>query len=68
MGKGIANPVACIRSGAMLLEYFGEQERANKIFKAVDKSLADGVTTPDLGGKATTKQVVQEIIKNLGRV
>eukprot|EP00732_Lithocolla_globosa_P005653 Lithocolla_globosa_v1_NODE_5986_length_1153_cov_12.128415.p1 type:complete len:347 gc:universal NODE_5986_length_1153_cov_12.128415:1093-53(-) len=64
-GKGIANPIACIRSGAMLLEAFGHLDKARKINQAVEKTLGAGILTPDLGGKATTEQVVSSIISHL---
>ncbi|QPG76736.1 homoisocitrate dehydrogenase [Brettanomyces nanus] len=63
-GKGIANPVATIRSTAMMLEFMGYQEPAAKIFSAVDENLKENkVTTPDLGGKSSTQEVVEDIIR-----
>lgn len=54
-GQGIANPVAQILAGAMLLEHLGEAEAARVVSAAVETVLAAGeVATPDLGGKATT--------------
>lgn len=65
-GKGIANPVAAIRSAAMLLEYMGLLNEASKIHNAVDLALNQGdILTPDLGGKSTTTQVTEAILKNL---
>lgn len=64
-GKGIANPVACIRSGAMLLEYLGEVEKAQRIHRAVERTLQENFTTPDLGGKGTTESVTARIISYL---
>ncbi len=50
-GKGIANPLAQILSGAMMLEYsFGENKAANRIYKAVEKAIADGLRTGDIAG------------------
>eukprot|EP00160_Parvularia_atlantis_P004579 Unigene13886_Nuclearia_a/m.41968 Unigene13886_Nuclearia_a/g.41968 ORF Unigene13886_Nuclearia_a/g.41968 Unigene13886_Nuclearia_a/m.41968 type:complete len:266 (+) Unigene13886_Nuclearia_a:269-1066(+) len=66
MGKGIANPVACIRSGAMLLEYFGERARARLVYDAVQRTLDEGFTTPDLGGKQTTASVTQRVVELVG--
>ncbi|KAI9002118.1 hypothetical protein DFJ74DRAFT_696652 [Hyaloraphidium curvatum] len=64
-GKGIANPVAAIRSAAMLLEYLGLLAEASKIHAAVDRTLNRGdVLTPDLGGKSTTKELTEAILKN----
>ncbi|SFA92433.1 tartrate dehydrogenase/decarboxylase / D-malate dehydrogenase [Amycolatopsis marina] len=54
-GKGIANPVAQVLAGAMMLEHLGEPEAARAVRCAVEKVLADGaVATPDLGGSSTT--------------
>ena len=64
-GQGKANPVAAIRSAAMLLESLGHQKEAFNIMTAVDKSLKDSIVTPDLGGKYTTHQVTDAIKENL---
>lgn len=62
-GKGIANPIAQIWSGAMMLEHFGEMEAAQVIEKAFTKVLAEkGPRTPDLGGNATTHEVGEAIV------
>ncbi|KAF7998942.1 homoisocitrate dehydrogenase [Metschnikowia aff. pulcherrima] len=62
-GKGISNPIATIRSTALMLEFMGHQDAAAAIYKAVDATLAaDQIKTPDLGGKSTTQQVVDDII------
>ncbi|CAO3677612.1 hypothetical protein G6F70_000217 [Rhizopus microsporus] len=65
-GKGIANPIAAIRSAGMLLEHMGHTTQALKIYDAVDAVLADGsVLTPDLGGKSSTNDVTEAVLKNL---
>ena len=65
-GKGIANPIASIRSAAMLLEDLGFTAEAAKIYNSVDKLLNEGkILTPDLGGKSTTKEVTEAIISQL---
>jgi tartrate dehydrogenase/decarboxylase / D-malate dehydrogenase len=57
-GKGIANPVAQIWTGAMLLEHLGHVAAAHAVVKAVETVVADGRTvTRDLGGKASTREV-----------
>lgn len=57
-GRGIANPVAQILAGAMMLDQLGEAEAARSVETAVEQVLAEGrVATPDLGGKATTEQL-----------
>jgi len=66
MGKGIANPIATIRSVGLMLEFMGETEAAGKIYKAVDGSLVAGEhLSPDVGGSAKTQDVVEDILKRL---
>lgn len=65
-GKGISNPIATIRSTALMLEFMGESQAAAKIYAAVDANLSeDKIKTPDLGGNSTTQQVVDDIIRRL---
>ena len=62
-GKGIANPLATILAGAMLLDFLGEADSAAAIDKAVRGVLAAGRTvTPDLGGSATTEGVTRAVL------
>src|SRR3984885_8639096 len=57
-GRGIANPIGQIWSGAMMLEHFGESAAAQAVERAIAEVLADGGTrTPDLGGNAGTKDL-----------
>lgn len=60
-GKGIANPVATFWTAAQMLDHLGEPKAANRLMKAVEQVCADGVTTPDIGGKATTQQVTDAV-------
>ena len=61
-GKGIANPVATFWTAAMMLEHLGEKPAAERLMKAVEHVTADpSLHTPDLGGKATTKQVTDAV-------
>lgn len=63
-GKGIANPIATIRSTALMLEFMGYTDPAVKINAAVDANLmADTIKTPDLGGNSSTQEVIDDIIK-----
>lgn len=65
-GKGIANPIATIRSVALMLEFQGEEQAAAKIYAAVDANLEEGrLLSPDLGGSAKTEEVLMDIIKRL---
>lgn len=60
-GKGIANPIATFWTGAQMLEHLGEPEAAARLMQAVERVTASGLLTPDLGGKATTKQVTEAV-------
>jgi tartrate dehydrogenase/decarboxylase / D-malate dehydrogenase len=54
-GKGIANPIGQIWSGAMMLEHLGEPEAARAVEAAIEAVLREpGLRTPDMGGRATT--------------
>ena len=65
-GKNIANPCSMILSAAMMLDYLEEWEISNDIKHAVEKVIADcKITTPDLGGNATTMEVTKAIVKEL---
>ena len=64
-GKGIANPVGAIRSAAMMMDWLGEAEKARGIEEAVVWSLDQGITTPDLGGRHTTRKVTEAIVNYL---
>ncbi|KAI0473470.1 hypothetical protein GGR56DRAFT_533046 [Xylariaceae sp. FL0804] len=65
-GRGLANPVAAVRSAALMLAFLGRPDAAALIDAAVDACLEDGrVLTPDLGGRATTDEVVADIIKRM---
>jgi tartrate dehydrogenase/decarboxylase/D-malate dehydrogenase len=61
-GKGIANPVAQIRSGAMMLQHLGEQKAADAVEKACESVLEKSdIRTPDIGGKASTRELGEAI-------
>lgn len=67
-GRGIADPLAMIRSGAMLLGHLGERAAARAVDVAVDRVLADGlVRTADLGGGASTDAVAAAVVAALPR-
>jgi len=66
-GMGIANPVGTILSSAMLLRHSLKLEvEAASIEKAVDETITAGARTTDIGGKLTTRQMTDEIIKRIG--
>ncbi len=65
-GKGIANPTALLRSAVLMLEFIGHKAVAARIDRSLRKVLKERrTTTPDLGGKASTDEMSQAIIKNL---
>ena len=64
-GKGISNPVAAIRSAALMIEHLGMVKEANKIKSAVDHVLVNSPLTPDLGGKGTTDSITDAVIARL---
>ncbi|KZV69253.1 mitochondrial NAD-homo-isocitrate dehydrogenase LysB [Peniophora sp. CONT] len=65
-GKGMANPIASVRSAALMLRHLGYGEPADKIETAVDAVLREGAyLTPDLGGQSSTDEVVDTILKRI---
>ncbi len=56
-GKGIANPIGQVWSGAMMLEHLGHADAAAAIVAAIERVLAEGPRTRDMGGTAGTKEV-----------
>ncbi len=66
-GKGIANPIGQIWSGAMMLRHFGEGAAADAVEKAIEDVLANPeFRTPDVGGTATTEIVGKAIAGRVG--
>jgi tartrate dehydrogenase/decarboxylase / D-malate dehydrogenase len=65
-GKGIANPIGAIWAGALMLDHLGARAGHDLVVRAIEKVLATGgPRTPDLGGKATTKDVSAAILAAL---
>jgi 3-isopropylmalate dehydrogenase len=65
-GQGIANPLAMFLSAALMLRHgFGMESEAAAVESAVDRALADGLRTPDLGGDAGTAQATQAVLHHL---
>ena len=71
-GKNIANPIAMIWSGAMMLDFLGDgdaryRQAHDGILQAIERIIADGPRTPDMRGDASTQQVGQAIAALLQR-
>jgi len=64
-GKGDANPVAAILSGALMFEALGQADASRALERAVRETVAAGVRTPDLGGTASTTEVAKAIAARL---
>ena len=66
-GRGIANPIAAIWSGALMLDFLGQPSAAGAILRAIQSTLSDPSSprTPDLGGQATARQVTDAILRRL---
>ena len=64
-GQGIANPAATMLSGALLLEFLGEEAAGERVRTAVESVLAEGPYTPDLGGDASTADVTEAVLDRL---
>jgi tartrate dehydrogenase/decarboxylase/D-malate dehydrogenase len=61
-GRGIANPIAAIWAGAMMLDHLGERAAHDRILRAIEAVIADeSVRTPDLGGRATTTDMARAV-------
>jgi tartrate dehydrogenase/decarboxylase/D-malate dehydrogenase len=65
-GRGIANPMAAMLAGAMMLEFLGDTDAARAVESAVRTVLAGGgPLTPDLGGAGTTRSVSEAVLSRL---
>ena len=66
-GKGIANPIGAIWAGAMMLDHLGRRDLHDRVVSAIERVVAsNSVRTPDLGGKATTKEMTNAIVSEIG--
>lgn len=64
-GQGIANPTGAFLSGAMMLEWLGETDAAGLVRQAVERALAAGHATPDIGGTLSTTQFTSAVVDHL---
>ena len=62
-GKGIANPVASFWTASQMLDHLGEAEASARLMRAVEQVTGAGITTPDVGGNATTKDVTAAVVE-----
>ncbi|MDQ3073510.1 MAG: tartrate dehydrogenase [Bacteroidota bacterium] len=67
-GKGIANPIGAIWSGALMLEHLGETAAAQDIIKGIEAATKSGILTADLKGTARTEEIADHIIEHLQAV
>jgi tartrate dehydrogenase/decarboxylase / D-malate dehydrogenase len=66
-GKNIANPVAMIWSGAMMLDFFGHPQAGAAVVGAIEQVLREGPRTRDLGGSASTSELGTAIAELIPR-
>jgi tartrate dehydrogenase/decarboxylase/D-malate dehydrogenase len=65
-GQGIANPIGAIWAAALMLDHLGHRDLRDRILGAIERVVATGRNrTPDLGGRATTKEVADAIVKEI---
>jgi len=66
-GQGIANPIAMIWSGALMLQFLGSDDAHDAILRAIEDCLKSGPRTPDLGGNARTEDIGRAIAEHVAR-
>ena len=64
-GQGVANPIGAMLSAALLLDHIGQGAQADRVRRAVNATIAQGVLPRDLGGNATTRDVTKAVLGNL---
>ena len=64
-GRGIANPLGAIWSAGLMLEYLGLAAHADRLMEAIAATTASGRVTPDLGGRASTREVGDAVVARL---
>jgi 3-isopropylmalate dehydrogenase len=64
-GKGVANPMAAVLTGALMFEQLGHPEAARDLERAVREALAAGVRSPDIGGTSGTRDVADAVAARL---
>jgi len=65
-GKGVANPTAIMLAGAMMLDYMEQHDKAKRLRRTVRHVVGQGeIVTPDLGGRASTSEFTDELVRRL---
>ena len=64
-GKGVANPIATFWTASMMLEHLGEGDAAARLMGAIEEVTAKRIFTPDLGGRARTRDVTNAVLEAL---
>jgi tartrate dehydrogenase/decarboxylase/D-malate dehydrogenase len=64
-GKGIANPIGQIWTAKLFLDFFGFGELGDLVLESIQLALSSGVKTPDIGGRATTKEVGDAVVDRI---
>ena len=64
-GKGVANPMAAILTGALMFEQLGHPDAARALERAVRAALAAGARTPDVGGTTSTRAAAEAVTRQL---
>lgn len=64
-GRGLANPVGAILSGALMLSHLKLEAAAAAVVRAVEETTLAGVRTRDVGGSASTSEVAEEVVRRL---
>jgi isocitrate dehydrogenase (NAD+) len=66
-GRNLANPLAMIRSGAMMLRHLGDEAAAGRVERAIDRVVTGRrLLTRDLGGTATTTEFTEALVAAMG--
>jgi tartrate dehydrogenase/decarboxylase/D-malate dehydrogenase len=69
-GRNIANPIAAIWSGALMLEHLGHPDAAASIVRAIERVIVEGPHTPDMKGRASTQEVgaaIADCVRSQGK-
>ncbi|HTP96391.1 MAG TPA: isocitrate/isopropylmalate family dehydrogenase, partial [Burkholderiales bacterium] len=68
VGKGVANPLGTIWSGALMLEHLGFPRAADLIVRAMIAALNAGIKTADLGGRSGTREVTDAVAQEVRKL